>query len=117
MCEYKYSLSYGREERSSHEKEYVINEEGCYILEVHLPTGKWLCLDATLQQFRKINKPLQASHMQSQTAQSPLHERKVEGGSQDIKEGEELSYDYGDQHNKPEFMKLTKVYISNAGEH
>ena len=47
IVEYKFSHSYSREERESHEEEYRINNEGCYILEAKLPTGKWLCLDAT----------------------------------------------------------------------
>ncbi len=83
VCEYKYSLSYGREERASHEQEYAINEEGCYVLEVQLPTGKWLCLDANrnYNSFgRLINHSRPASVCLSQTAQPPLHERKVEGG-------------------------------------
>ncbi len=46
MCD---SLSYGREERTSHENEYVINEEGCYVLEVHLPT------DGLLSTFKVLD--------------------------------------------------------------
>ncbi len=120
VCEYKYSLSYGREERTSHENEYIMNEEGCYILEVHLPTGKWLCLDAT-RNFNSFGRLI--NHSRPATCNLRLHSplymrekwRVALYSCRDIEEGEELSYDYGDQPHKPDFMK--KVYISNASEH
>ena len=37
---------YPRKERSKHEEEYQVNEEGCFILDVLTKDG-WFCLDAT----------------------------------------------------------------------
>ena len=107
---------YTRTDREKWEREYTINGEGCYVLEVLLSTGKWLCLDAT-RNFksygRLINHSRQAlANLRSHT---PLLVRgKWRVGlyaSRDIEKGEELSYDYGDQPNKPKFMKVYKVHL------
>ncbi len=111
VCEYKYSLSYGREERASHEQEYAINEEGCYVLEVQLPTGKWLCLDAN-RNYNSFGRLINHSRPASVCLRlhSPLYmrgKRRVGLYScRDIEKGEELSFDYGDQPHKPDFMKI-----------
>lgn len=34
ICEYKYSNSYPQKERQAMEREYELNGEGCYVLEV-----------------------------------------------------------------------------------
>ena len=45
VMEYETAV-YPRKERSKHEEEYQVNEEGCFILDVLTKDG-WFCLDAT----------------------------------------------------------------------
>ena len=115
VCEYKYNLSYPRSEREKWEQEYAINDEGCYILEVQLPTGKWLCMDATRNEKsfgRYIN------HARRTEANIRMHSPLLIRGkwrvamysTRNIEPGDELAYDYGDQLHKPPFMRIHKVY-------
>jgi histone-lysine N-methyltransferase SETD2 len=117
VLEYKYNLSYPRKDRAAWEEEYQLNGEGSYVLDVQLPTGKWLCLDAT-RNFGSFGRLV--NHSVSRTSNLKLHtpllvNRKWRVGmyaKSDINRGEELSYDYGDQPNKPDFMRVRKVKLS-----
>lgn len=111
VLEYKYSTSYVRKERHVREKEYILNEEGCFIMEVQLPGGKWLCLDATGNTNswgRYINhSPPSMANIR------PFRPLMVRGkwrvgftAVRDICVGEELLYSYGQQANPPDWMKI-----------
>lgn len=112
VVEYKYSASYPPNEKPDRDKEYEINDEGSYVLEVQLPPPNgWMCLDAT----RNVNSwGRYINHSPSPNLKkfAPVY---VKGkwrvaftALDDIKKGEELLYDYGHQRNPPQWMKGRK---------
>ena len=117
VCEYKYNLTYPRNQRDKWEEEYKINGEECYIIDAQLPTGKWVCFDAT-RNFHSFGRYI--NHARAREANLKLHPPLLIRGkrrvglyaTKPIPMGEELAYDYGDQPNKLDFMKLHKVTYS-----
>ncbi len=112
VAEYKYSLSYKRKEKKKKEDIYEKNGEGCYILETQLPKSQgWICLDAT----RNLNcwgRYINHSANPNLKICKPMMVRgKWRVGftaRQDIKKGEEVTYDYGKQKNPPYWMVRKK---------
>ena len=46
VTEYKYEKIYPYSHRAAYEKEYEINDEGCYVMDVYVQSRK-MCIDAT----------------------------------------------------------------------
>jgi len=98
VLEYE-AVVYPRRERQAHEKEYIANDEGCYILDVQTPEGCF-CLDATrclLSPGRLMNHAQRAK-----ASLAPFKPLLVEGkwrvgftATRDLCQGEELTWDYG----------------------
>jgi hypothetical protein len=120
VAEYKYDESFPVKDRASKDREYAGNHEGCYILEAQLPKG-WICLDAT----RNINSwGRYFNHAPVSSANLKMHAPLNVNGKwrvafmaiRDIKKGEELLYDYGQQPHPPDWMKRrSKVRMNNMG--
>ncbi len=69
-----------------------------------------------LQIIWTSRESLQDSHSQYEATHPSLHAREVVVGlyaSRNIEVGEELTYDYGDQPDKPYFMRRIKVRITH----
>lgn len=104
--------------RESKEKEYETNgetESGSYILDVQLPGGKWLCLDATrsiTSWGRYINHGFSPGANIRLMPPVKISDKWRVGfiSTRQIMEGEELLYEYGQQSNAPDWLKKTKVY-------
>ena len=120
VAEYKYDDCFPVKEREIKDKEYAGNHEGCYILEAQLPNNRgWICLDAT----RNINSwGRYFNHSPVSCANLKMHAPlKVNDKWRvaflaicDIKKGEELLYDYGQQPHPPDWMKRrSKVCLHN----
>ena len=108
VLEYKYSESYSRAERVAKEKEYAMNDEGCYILEAQLPEGKWICLDAT----RNVNCWARYINHSTKPNLKLFRPLMVNGkwragfvAARNIQAREALSYDYGQQNNAPYWLQ------------
>ena len=100
VCEYKTTEVYtSREDARAKEAEYDINQEGSFILEVKIPNGKVVYLDATrrFEQFgRYINHS--ACYPNVKLARPMFLKGKWRVGfvaQRNIEAGEELRYDYG----------------------
>lgn len=112
VLEYKYDLSYPRQERRVWEEEYTINGEGSYILEAQLPDGKWVCFDAT-RAMGTVGRLVNHSPRPNLKLHKPL---RVRGkwrmallAVRDIDPGEEVMFDYGKQPSPPDWMRGRKV--------
>jgi hypothetical protein len=115
VCEYKYSRSYPQRERKVVEATYATNREGCYVLEV-VAGGRKMCLDATdnLNSWGRY-----VNHLPRKKANLRVHPpllvrdkwRVAMMASRDIKKGEELGYDYGQERDLVDWMRRTKVII------
>ena len=98
VCEYERGMVYQAKDRSVHEEEYRINNEGCMILEVQTAHG-WLCLDAT----RCHDTVGRLNHAPARCATvRPFRPLLVDGewrvgflATRDIEAGEEICWDYG----------------------
>lgn len=109
VCEYKYSKSYPASEFRQRDSEYEENGEGCYVLEV-VVGGKKVCIDATVNldcYGRYINhSPRTLANLKMfQPLMVRRKWRVAFLAIRDIHAGEELGFDYGDQKDKPEWMK------------
>lgn len=100
---------------------YESNNEGSFILEGQLPTGKWICLDATCRmncfgRLILITEKMNITHApffryinHSSSPNLKMHPPLNIGGKWrvglvalcDIKAGEEICYHYGAQPNAP----------------
>lgn len=115
VCEYKCNMRYERCKWKQKEEEYKVNGEGCYVVQAMLPNGKWMCFDAT-RNFCSMGRYLNHSH--SRKANVRLHTPLLLNNKwrvgiyaiRDIQVGDELCYDYGEEKNKPGWMKLIKVH-------
>lgn len=109
VLEYKYSECYSKRERAAKEEEYSLNSEGCYILDAQLPQGKgWICLDATRNVncwSRYINHSIKPNLKLFRPLMIRGKWRVGFVATRDIKEGEALSYDYGQQKKAPTWLK------------
>lgn len=114
VAEYKYSMSYPRKNRAEMEGEYEINGEGCYVIDIQLPGGKWVCIDATRNYWcwaRYINHAV-PSNANIKMFKPLLIKGKWRVGFvaiRDIRKGEELLYDYGVQPNPPTWLRRRVV--------
>lgn len=107
-----------RKERSAREKEYAINREGCYILDVLTADG-WMCVDATRKNMtvgRLLNHA--PKDVTTQTPHPPVH---IDGEwrvgfvtAWDLSAGEELTWDYGCRPGGIEWLKWKTLV--GAGE-
>lgn len=117
VCEYKYSTSYPAQRKPVMDEAYDTNGEGSYILEVQIPGGKWICLDATVNLnswARYINhaRPSEANLKPFKPLMVGGKWRVAFLASRDIKAGDELCYDYGQQSHPPEWMRRRKVVLA-----
>lgn len=113
VTEYKSYKTYSLSERKHHDEEYKKNDEGCYILEVQLPEGQWICLDAT----RNVDSWARyINHGYGQKANLKMQAVLIDGewrvallAKDFISRGSELFYDYGRQKDQPDWMKARPV--------
>lgn len=113
VVEYEFYKTYPPSERKKHDEEYATNGEGCFILEVQLPKGQWICLDAT----RNVDSWARfINHANGPQANLKLQVVQVEGqwrvallAKVFIKKGSELFYDYGRQKDPPDWMKTKPI--------
>ncbi len=117
IVEYKYNESYPLKERKEREEEYIVNGEGCFILEVQLPNDRgWMCLDATRNPecwARHINHSATPNLKMFRPAMVRGKWRVGFTALRDIKKGEELTYDYGRQKNQPDWMSRKKRNVKS----
>lgn len=118
VVEYKYSESYSIKEKDKWEKEYIQNEEGCYVLEVQLPDSLgWYCLDATRNPNswgRYINHAAKPNLKMHRPVKVRDRWRVGFLALCDIKKGEELTYDYGRQKNAPDWLQIRQLSQSKG---
>ena len=69
VLEYE-AVVYPRKERVKHEKEYIANSEGCFIIDVQT-SGGWVCFDAT-RQFNSPGRLMNHSSKGEATVTHPL---------------------------------------------
>ena len=116
VVEYKYNESYAKKLRPEKEQEYIINNEGCYILDVQLPSDKgWICLDATrnVHSWGRYMNHSATPNLKMQPAVMIRGKWRVGFTALfDIKKGEELLYDYGRQKDPPDWMKRKVVQLA-----
>ena len=113
VCEYKYSCSYETKEKSLYDEDYEENGEGCYTVEV-VAGGRKICLDATvnLNSWGRYLNHGRRSEENIKMFKPLLIRGKWRVGFlalRDIKQGEELCWDYGRQSHPPEWMRVRKV--------
>lgn len=98
VVEYE-AVVYPRTKRAQHEKEYIANSEGCFIIDVQT-SGGWVCFDAT----RKFHSPgrLMNHSAKGEATVTPFKPLLVNGewrlgfiAARDLQAGEELTWDYG----------------------
>ena len=114
VAEYKTQEVYSRKEKKDHEEEYILNEEGCYVLEAKF-NERWWCFDAT-RRFEQFGRYI--NHSSSKEANVRPHgpvsiRKKLRVGFlavRDIAAGEELQYDYGCSPNGIEWLKRHKKH-------
>lgn len=115
VCEYKHSSSYPIKEKSSRDAAYDCNNEGSYTLEVQLPGGKWICLDATTNlncwgRFINHAGPSEANLKMFRPLMVREKWRVAFLSIRDIEANEELTFDYGQQRHCPHWMRRKKVF-------
>lgn len=113
VCEYKYTTSYPRKQWALMEEGYKANGEGCYVMDV-VAGGKKLCIDATVNLNswgRYINHAPQREANVKQYRPLLIRDkwRVAFLATRDIHAGEELSFDYGQERDIPEWMRRRKV--------
>jgi hypothetical protein len=90
---------YPRKERKTHEREYIANGEGCYIIDVQTSKG-WVCFDAT----RNFLSParLMNHSPKGKATLTPFKPLLIGGrwrlgfiATRDLQPGQELTWDYG----------------------
>ena len=90
---------YPRKERKTHEREYIANGEGCYIIDVQTSKG-WVCFDAT-RNFLSPARLMNHSPKGKATV-TPFKPLLIGGrwrlgfiATRDLQPGQELTWDYG----------------------
>ena len=119
VLEYE-AVVYPKKERAKHEKEYIANGEGCFIIDVQT-SGGWLCFDAT-REFYSPGRLMNHSTKGEATV-IPFKPLLVDSqwrlgfiATRDLQAGEELTWDYGCAPCGIEWLKK-RPKKSNTGEH